>query len=39
MGNLLMELRKVSIHPYLLDGEYLDHEPGEHIIVHSGKFR
>lgn len=38
MGNLLMELRKVSIHPYLLDGEYPDREPGEHTIVHSGKF-
>lgn len=38
MGNLLMELRKVSIHPYLLDGEYPHREPGEHTIVHSGKF-
>ena len=38
MGNLLMELRKVSIHPYLLDGEYPDREPGEHTLVHSGKF-
>ncbi|KAF9894683.1 hypothetical protein FE257_006573 [Aspergillus nanangensis] len=39
-GNLVMELRKCSIHPYLLDGADLDqYMIGPHLILHSGKFQ
>ncbi|ODM17879.1 hypothetical protein SI65_06667 [Aspergillus cristatus] len=35
--NILMELRKCSIHPYLLDDIH-DDKPGDHTILNSGKF-
>ncbi|KAI9928355.1 hypothetical protein MW887_002393 [Aspergillus wentii] len=39
IGNILMELRKCSIHPYMLDDALPDpYEPGDHIAINSGKF-
>ncbi|KAF7596359.1 hypothetical protein BBP40_002103 [Aspergillus hancockii] len=39
LSNILMEMRKCSIHPYLLEDAIPDpYELGQHIIVNSGKF-
>ncbi|KAE8311432.1 SNF2 family N-terminal domain-containing protein [Aspergillus transmontanensis] len=39
LSNILMELRKCSIHPYLLDDAIPDpYELGAHVITNSGKY-
>ncbi|KAE8132663.1 SNF2 family N-terminal domain-containing protein [Aspergillus pseudotamarii] len=39
LSNVLMELRKCSIHPYLLDDAIPDpYELGAHVITNSGKY-
>ncbi|KAE8350407.1 SNF2 family N-terminal domain-containing protein [Aspergillus coremiiformis] len=39
LSNTLMELRKCSIHPYLLEDAVPDpYELGEHVIINSGKY-
>ncbi|OJJ50857.1 hypothetical protein ASPZODRAFT_106801 [Penicilliopsis zonata CBS 506.65] len=37
--NILMELRKCSIHPYLTDSGFPEvYVPGQHLVTNSGKF-